>query len=66
MTTDLNTITRNRIPARKVINQYKEGRRDFRNLDLRNSSFKKQDLCDADWEHLTFATPKSGFYVKLF
>lgn len=49
MTTDLNTITRNRIPARKVINQYKEGRRDFRNLDLRNSSFKKQDLCDADF-----------------
>lgn len=49
MTTDLNAITRTRIPARKVINQYKEGRRDFRNLDLRNSSFKKQDLCDADF-----------------
>ncbi|MBC1191793.1 pentapeptide repeat-containing protein [Microcystis aeruginosa BLCCF108] len=49
MTTDLKAITRTRIPARKVINQYKEGRRDFRNLDLRNSSFKKQDLCDADF-----------------
>ncbi|GBL11397.1 serine/threonine-protein kinase B [Microcystis aeruginosa Sj] len=49
MTTDLNAITRTRIPARKVINQYKEGRRDFRNLDLRNSSFKKQDLRDADF-----------------
>lgn len=49
MTTDLNAITRTRIPARKVISQYKEGRRDFRNLDLRNYSFKKQDLRDADF-----------------
>ncbi|TRU65015.1 MAG: hypothetical protein EWV48_05150 [Microcystis aeruginosa Ma_QC_C_20070823_S13] len=49
MTIDLNAITRTRIPAKKIINQYKEGRRDFRNLDLRNYSFKKQDLRDADF-----------------
>jgi len=29
MTIDLNAITRTRIPAKKIINQYKEGRRDF-------------------------------------
>jgi uncharacterized protein YjbI with pentapeptide repeats len=49
MTIDLNAITRTRIPAKKIINQYKEGRRDFRNLDLRNYSFKKQDLRNADF-----------------
>ncbi len=51
MTIDLNAITRTRIPAKKIINQYKEGRREHLTYAMSINAYVRQKLEHLQLDH---------------